>query len=46
MVEQLAPIHNDPSDRMLVAQALAEPLKLITRDALVTSYSAAIMNVA
>ena len=46
MLEQLAPIHNDPFDRMLVAQALAEPLTLITRDALVASYSAAIMKVA
>ena len=46
MVEQLAPIHNDPFDRMLVAQALAEPLTLITRDALVASYSPVIMKVA
>lgn len=45
-VEQLAAIHNDPFDRMLVAQALVEPLTLITRDALVASYSAAILNVA
>lgn len=33
-------------DRMLVAQALLEPLTLITRDALVPSYSAAFMKVA
>ena len=45
-VERLVPIHNDPFDRMLVAQALAEPLTLITRDALVASYSDAIMKVA
>ena len=45
-VEQLAAIHNDPFDRMLVAQALVEPLTLITRDALVASYSAAILKVA
>lgn len=37
---------NDPFDRMLVAQALLEPLTLITRDALVASYSPAIMKVA
>ena len=45
-VERLAAIHNDPVDRMLVAQALEEPLTLITRDALVASYSQAIMKVA
>ena len=44
-VERLGPIHNDPFDRMLVAQALTEPLTLITRDALVASYSDAIMKV-
>lgn len=44
-VERLGPIHNDPFDRMLVAQALAEPLTLITRDALVAGYSDAIMKV-
>ncbi len=44
-VERLATIHSDPFDRMLVAQALEEPLTLITRDALVASYSAAIMKV-
>lgn len=45
-VERLSAIHNDPFDRMLVAQALVEPLTLITRDALVASYSSAIMKVA
>lgn len=45
-VERLAPIHNDPFDRMLVAQSLTEPLTLITRDPLVASYSDAIMKVA
>lgn len=45
-VEQLAPIHSDPFDRMLVAQALVEPVTLITRDALVARYSSAIVKVA
>ncbi len=45
-VERLAAIHSDPFDRMLIAQALEEPLTLITRDARVASYSAAIMKVA
>ena len=44
-VERLGPIHNDPFDRMLVAQVLAEPLTLITRDALMAGYSDAIMKV-
>lgn len=45
-VERLNAIHNDPFDRILVAQALVEPLTLITRDALVASYSSVIMKVA
>ena len=44
-VERLPPIHADPFDRMLVGQALAEPLTLVTRDAIVASYSAAILKV-
>ena len=44
-MERLPPIHGDSFDRMLVGQALAEPLTLVTRDALVASYSAAILNV-
>lgn len=44
-VEQLAPIHRDPFDRLLVAQALVEPMTLITRDPLVARYSDAIMRV-
>lgn len=31
--------HNDPFDRLLVAQALAEPLKLVTVDGLLARYS-------
>lgn len=31
--------HNDPFDRLLVAQALAEPLKLVTADELLVKYS-------
>ena len=29
-IEQLEQHHRDPFDRLLVAQALAEPLKLVT----------------
>ncbi|MSP02131.1 MAG: type II toxin-antitoxin system VapC family toxin [Acetobacteraceae bacterium] len=39
MVETLPPLHNDPFDRLLVAQALAEPLRLLTHDPVVTAYS-------
>ncbi|TVR01530.1 MAG: type II toxin-antitoxin system VapC family toxin [Spirochaetaceae bacterium] len=38
-VVQLEPIHRDPFDRMLVAQALAEPLRLVTHDEVVARYS-------
>lgn len=44
-VEQLPPIHADPFDRMLVAQALAEPLRLLTHDATVARYSDTIILV-
>lgn len=38
-VEDLPPIHSDPFDRLIVAQALAEPLRLVTRDSNVARYS-------
>jgi PIN domain nuclease of toxin-antitoxin system len=38
-IEALAPIHADPFDRMLVAQALATPLRLLTHDSRVAAYS-------
>src|SRR5665647_205648 len=31
--------HNDPFDRLLIAQALAEPLKLVTVDEVLAKYS-------
>jgi PIN domain nuclease of toxin-antitoxin system len=34
----LPPIHKDPFDRMLVAQGLAEPLVLLTNDAVLGGY--------
>jgi PIN domain nuclease of toxin-antitoxin system len=34
----LPPIHADPFDRMLVAQALAEPMALITSDGRLAAY--------
>lgn len=37
--EALAAIHADPFDRLLVAQALSEPLQLLTRDRTVAAYA-------
>ena len=35
---ELPPIHRDPFDRMLVAQSMAEPLILLTNDAILAQY--------
>jgi PIN domain nuclease of toxin-antitoxin system len=37
--ESLPVLHQDPFDRILVAQALTEPLRLMTHDRLVAVYS-------
>jgi PIN domain nuclease of toxin-antitoxin system len=39
LVARLPPIHKDPFDRLLVAQAIEEPLVLITSDPLLSKYS-------
>ncbi len=44
-IEDLPAIHADPFDRLLVAQALAEPMRLLTHDALVARYSDTIVAV-
>ncbi len=38
-VGDLAAYHQDPFDRLLVAQALVEPMRLMTHDATVARYS-------
>src|ERR1019366_9976248 len=38
-VETLPPLHADPFDRLLIAQALMTPLRLLTHDARVAAYS-------
>jgi PIN domain nuclease of toxin-antitoxin system len=38
-VADLPPIHADPFDRMLVAQALTEPLRLVSHDRNVAAYN-------
>lgn len=37
-VAELPPLHKDPFDRMLLAQASVEPMLLLTNDALLGSY--------
>jgi PIN domain nuclease of toxin-antitoxin system len=44
-VEALAPLHADPFDRILVAQAMAVPLRLLTHDQRVAAYSDSIIAV-
>lgn len=44
-IGHLPPIHADPFDRMLVAQATTEPLLLITSDALLGRYSPTVIVV-
>ena len=44
-VEQLPQLHADPFDRMLVAQALVEPMRLVTHDARIASYGNVVMKV-
>ena len=44
-VERLPLLHGDPFDRILIAQALTEPLHLLTHDAKVAEYSDTIIEV-
>lgn len=44
-VEELPRHHQDPFDRLLVAQALAEPMRLMTHDASVARYSDTVLLV-
>jgi PIN domain nuclease of toxin-antitoxin system len=44
-VAKLDAHHNDPFDRLLIAQALAEPLRLVTADALLMKYSGVVLLV-
>ena len=42
-VEGLPPLHGDPFDRLLIAQAFVEPLRLVTHDRAVAAYSESII---
>lgn len=44
-VETLPPLHADPFDRLLIAQALTVPFRLLTLDAAMARYSATIIQV-
>ena len=44
-IEDLPAHHSDPFDRILVAQALIEPMRLMTHDAMVALYSDTIIKV-
>lgn len=44
-VRRLPNLHRDPFDRMLVAQAISEPLKLMTADQMLAPYSELVITV-
>ena len=44
-VQELPAYHQDPFDRKLVAQALVEPMRLMTHDSLVALYSDTIIKI-
>ena len=44
-LRKLPPLHSDPFDRMLVAQALSEPLHLLTHERSLAAYGELIMLV-
>lgn len=45
MIDSLPPIHKDPFDRILVAQATVEGITLLTTDALVARYPGPVQRV-
>jgi PIN domain nuclease of toxin-antitoxin system len=44
-VERLPEHHKDPFDRLLVAQALAEPLRLVSSDSQLAKYSDLVIHI-
>jgi PIN domain nuclease of toxin-antitoxin system len=44
-VESLPNHHQDPFDRLLIAQAIVEPMRLLTHDELVSRYSDTVLRV-
>ena len=45
MVDTLPKIHSDPFDRILIAQALTEPMRLLSRDTVLARYGVIVMPV-
>jgi PIN domain nuclease of toxin-antitoxin system len=45
LVATLPPLHRDPFDRLLVAQAINEPARLFTTNASLTAYSELVVRV-
>lgn len=43
-VRRLPPVHRDPFDRLLVAQAVVEGLTLVTRDAAIARYEVPVLT--
>ncbi len=44
-IDSLPPLHKDPFDRVLIAQALVEGITLLTRDPMVARYPAPVRAV-
>ncbi len=44
-VEALPAVHADPFDRILIAQALTEPMRLVTHDRVVARYDDSIIEI-
>lgn len=44
-IDSLPPIHKDPFDRILIAQATVEGITLVTSDALIARYSGPIRSI-
>lgn len=44
-IDSLPPLHKDPFDRLLIAQALTEGITLLTADAVVAGYPGAVTKV-
>ena len=45
LVHELPLYHRDPFDRLLIAQAISEPLRLVTSDRMLGQYSELVMTV-
>lgn len=45
LVSELPLLHNDPFDRLLIAQAISEPLHLLTTDSQLKQYSELVIQV-